>query len=123
MCFTLFCYSGIGDDILQPSNIRITLGQYDLRDAPENSYEMPVKAITTHPEYSCRKARNDIALLELAAKLQWSDFVLPACLPTAFGESGYSRFDNILATVAGWGWTNENTQKGINIYFKKNILI
>lgn len=50
--------------------------------------------------------------MELDKPLQWSKHVLPACLPTSFDEIGYIKYENILATVAGWGWTNENNKKG-----------
>lgn len=50
--------------------------------------------------------------MELEKPLQWSSHVSPACLPTGFDEIGYIKYENILATVAGWGWTNENNKKG-----------
>lgn len=74
---------------------------------------MNIKTITTHPEYTCKKVKNDIALLELDVPLTWTNFVSPACLPLEFGKIGYERFENFPATVAGWGWTSENNNKGL----------
>lgn len=89
------------------------MGQYDLtKDEYPNSYEMEIKTITMHPEYRCNKVSHDIAVLELSKSLEWSDRVLPACLPNALGEAGYDRYDNHLAIVAGWGWVNEDSKKG-----------
>lgn len=79
---------------------------------------MSVELITVHPEYICNKPRNDIAIIQVEKIITWSEGVRPACLPTSFGEVGYERFDSKLATVAGWGWTNENSNKGRT---KKNV--
>lgn len=119
--FYLVC-SGIGTNFLQPSSIKVTLGQHDLTQTSTKAYEMSITQITVHPDYKCSKPRNDIAIIHLTEALDWSDLVLPACLPTSFGENGYNRFDNVLATVAGWGWTNEQGSKGkcksfLNVWF------
>ncbi|GLV46395.1 hypothetical protein CBL_20738 [Carabus blaptoides fortunei] len=102
-----------GTNLLQAQQLRITLGQHDLTNGKRsNSYEMQIKDITMHPQYKCDRVSHDLAVMELVKSIQWSDNVLPACLPNGLGETGYNRFDNSLATVAGWGWLNENTQKG-----------
>ncbi|KAK5640309.1 hypothetical protein RI129_011120 [Pyrocoelia pectoralis] len=101
-----------GSSIIPASQLKITLAQYDLVQPSPYKYETLVKSATLHPDYVCGKVKNDLAILELEKELEWSEFVHPACLPIALGESGYKRFENILATVAGWGWTNENTQLG-----------
>lgn len=105
-------FSGIGGEFLQPSSIKITFGQHDLTQSSNRAYEISVNSITVHPEYICNKPRNDLAIITIERNIAWSEWVSPACLPTSFGELGYSRFDNILATVAGWGWTNEHSSKG-----------
>lgn len=78
-----------------------------------------------HPEYVCNKVKHDIAVLVLEKSLEWSEYVSPACLPTAPGEIGYQNFDNNLATVAGWGWTNEHSNKGMltDFFYKLSICI
>ncbi|KAL3284554.1 hypothetical protein HHI36_018711 [Cryptolaemus montrouzieri] len=104
--------TGIGIDLLQAANIKITLAQHDLSKTSEESYERSIKTVTVHPDYVCNKASNDIAILELGEKLVWSESVSPVCLPVAVGENGYIGIDDSLATVAGWGWTNELSSKG-----------
>lgn len=106
------CFSGIGSDFVQPSSIKVTLGQHDLTQSSGKAYEMSITDIIVHPEYKCSKPKNDLAIIHLEKPIGWSEFVTPACLPTSIGESGYNRFDNVLATVAGWGWTNELSNKG-----------
>ncbi|VEN63228.1 unnamed protein product [Callosobruchus maculatus] len=104
--------TGIGGDILKPANIKITLSQHDLTQKDSDAFQMPVKSITIHPEYNCGKPKDDIAILELDGTLAWTDSVLPACLPFGRSHDEHSTFDNLLATVAGWGWTNEDSAKG-----------
>ncbi|KAF5302968.1 hypothetical protein FQA39_LY10146 [Lamprigera yunnana] len=101
-----------GSTLISSSQIRITLGQYELMEQSSIKYEVGVKSTVVHPDYVCNKVKNDLAILELEKTLDWSDFVHPACLPTATGGEGYKRFANVLATVAGWGWTNEDSQIG-----------
>lgn len=108
----IYLHSGIDSDFLEPSSIKITIGQHDLTKTNTYAYETSVKTITIHPEYSCTRAKNDIAILELVKPLVWSNYALPACLANGLGEIGYTNYENILATVAGWGWTNENNKKG-----------
>ncbi|KAK4873505.1 hypothetical protein RN001_015534 [Aquatica leii] len=104
-----------GSSLIPVNQIRITMGQHHLTQPSSVTYEVGVKSATLHPDYVCSKVRNDLVILELERALEWSDNVHPACLPTAIHENGYKRFVDILATVAGWGWTNENSQIGINI--------
>lgn len=105
-------FRGIGQDLLRPDNIKVTVSQYDLSIKDSDAYQMSVKNINIHPGYICKKTKDDIAILELDGKLVWSESVLPACLPFGESHNGYSTYENILATVAGWGWTNENSNIG-----------
>lgn len=88
------------------------MSQHDLTIKDGDAFQMAVKTITVHPGYICRKPKDDIAILELDSKLQWSETVLPACLPIGSDHEGYTKFNNVKATVAGWGWLNEDTAKG-----------
>lgn len=97
---------------MKPANINITFSQHDLTNKDSDAYQMAVKTINIHPGYVCRKPKDDIAILELESILEWSDYVLPACLPLAVTHSEYTKFNDIIATVAGWGWTNEDSAKG-----------
>lgn len=98
---------------MQPAHIKVTIAQHDLTEKSSDAYEMTLKSIAIHPDYNCGKAKNDIALLELNHALKWSDSVSPACLPSSSAENdNVVPLDNVLATVAGWGWTHEDSSKG-----------
>lgn len=65
----------------------------------------------------CNKKSNDVALLKTARRLQWSSELRPACLPKFLSED----FSGSLATVAGWGFTDENRNEG-NITHIDNMI-
>lgn len=89
------------------------MSQHDLSNKGSDAYQMAVKSITVHPGYTCNKPKDDIAILELDDSINWSDVVVPACLPVDTDHEKHSKYDDVLATVAGWGWTNEDSSKGI----------
>lgn len=64
-----------------------------------------VSRIVKHPSYNpaLSKVVDDIALIELEQEAEWNDLVQPTCLPNPDRES----FTGMMATVAGWGFTNE----------------
>lgn len=103
--------SGTGE-ILRPNQIKISLAQHDLR-LKDEGYQMQVKHVITHPDYNCNKVVNDIAMLKLNEDIGWSKFVRPACVANEDTGTATSKYDNIEATVTGWGWLSENTSKYI----------
>lgn len=105
-------FRGIDEDVLKPSSIKITLSQHDLTNKNSDAYQMTVKNIVIHPGYVCRKPKDDIAIIELVNTVQWSETVVPACFPFTAIDDKYSKFNGVIATVAGWGWTNEDSAKG-----------
>lgn len=87
--------------------LHVTVGAHDLRRGQHTV--VSVSELVAHPDYDCRRYHNDIALLRLQTPLSWSAAVMPACFP------GYQNSHNHTgkeATVAGWGWTDENYSKG-----------
>lgn len=92
--------------------LRIRLGEYNLKgpEVPASKEERIASAIL-HPGHKCGKYADDIALLELARPIAWSESVKPACLPVATGKPGYSAFGGELAKAAGWGWFGEDRSK------------
>lgn len=97
---------------MKSSNIKITFSEYDLTNKNSEAYQKTVKNITIHPGYDCRKIKDDIAILELDDSLEWSESVLPACLPFSEPHEEYTQFNDLIGVVAGWGWTNEDNSKG-----------
>lgn len=88
------------------------MAQHDLTIKNSDAYQVAIKTITIHPGYICNKPKDDIAILELKDALSWSASVVPACFPVAEDHEKYSKFEDILATVTGWGWTSEDNSKG-----------
>ncbi|XP_019759056.1 trypsin-1 [Dendroctonus ponderosae] len=104
--------TGSGNDHLQARSIKVTISQHDLNKDDSEKFETTLKSVIVHPGYLCNKVKNDIAILELETAIRWTESVTPACLPAENEEKSYSGFHNILATVAGWGWTSEERGKG-----------
>ena len=93
------------------SQFLISLGQHSLKeDAPQETRMISVRRIVMHPNYRSRQVADDIALINLNDPVEWSNYVQPACLPNPDKES----FSGFLATVAGWGWTDE-VKNGIHL--------
>lgn len=92
--------------------MRVTLGEHNLKapEVPAARHESVINAVL-HPGHRCGKYVDDIALLELARAISWSESVKPACLPVATGKPGYSAFGDMLGVVAGWGWLGEDRSK------------
>ncbi|XP_052869744.1 trypsin 3A1-like [Anopheles cruzii] len=111
--------SGV-NKVLRPNQIRAVLGLYrmsefggnhiDPVDESRSAYEVGVGAIVPHPGYACSKPTNDIALLEVTERIRFTPTVRPVCLSS--GSDSSARVDGVTATVAGWGWQQENRNLG-----------
>lgn len=101
------------NELIRPTTIRVTLGEHDLTK-PEVpvSRELRIELIIPHPLHKCGKPRDDLALIRLAEDVTWSEVVAPACLPDGPSGKSYSDYAGTPATVAGWGWLNEDSSKG-----------
>ncbi|XP_011703282.1 PREDICTED: prostasin-like isoform X3 [Wasmannia auropunctata] len=101
-----------GPNKIPTGQLRVTLGEHNLRapEVPAAKHESVINAVL-HPGHKCGKYVDDIALLELARPISWSESVKPACLPVATGKPGYSAFGGVDAVVAGWGWLGEDRSK------------
>lgn len=71
----------------------------------KESRMLRVSRIVTHPSYrpTLSKVTDDIALIQLDQEAEWNDLVQPTCLPNPDRNS----YSGMMATVAGWGLTNE----------------
>ncbi|KAM0725657.1 Prostasin [Formica fusca] len=101
-----------GTNKIPVGQLRVTLGEHNLRapEIPAARHESVINVVL-HPNHRCGKYVDDIALLELARPISWSESVKPACLPVATGTPGYSTFGDMNAIVAGWGWLGEDKSK------------
>ncbi|XP_321740.6 trypsin-1 [Anopheles gambiae] len=111
--------SGV-NKILRANQIQAVLGLYrrsefggnqiDSDPFSDRAYEVGIRTIVPHPGYVCNKPSNDIALLELARRIDFSASVRPICLSS--GADGSARVEGQTAVVAGWGWQQENRNLG-----------
>lgn len=95
------------------------LGDLILYSNNDNSKhkDYKISRIITHPEYQYPLKYNDIALLKLETKVEFTNFIRPACLYTK------KTFDRTQALATGWGRTDfagDNSEKlmkvSLNIY-------
>ena len=99
--------------IFSLKGIQVSVAEHSLVDNEIGSTRhhvriIHVQQITLHPLYHSKKTEHDIALLQLQEEVEWNDRIQPACLPNPDKDS----FSGHLATVAGWGWTNEKKNGG-----------
>lgn len=84
---------------LQENNLRVRLGEYDIRKPNETrARDFAVKEITLHKEFDPASYHNDIAILTLEKQTNFDTYVWPICLPPV-NES----YVNKTVIVAGWG--------------------
>lgn len=67
-------------DIPIPNYYNANLGYYDRVMKQPGSVQRQINKIVIYPEYD--NLRNDIALLKLESPVQYSDVIVPACIPT-----------------------------------------
>lgn len=67
-----------------PKNLTVRLGAYRIKDISETqTLDLPVGMFIVHKDYSMpRPFSNDIALLKLDDPVEFTDFIIPICLPT-----------------------------------------
>lgn len=77
-----------------PKNLTVRLGAYRIKDASETqTKDLPVSMFVVHKDYSMpRPFSNDIAMMKLVETVDYTDYIIPICLPTE---------DQITTTQAG----------------------
>ncbi|XP_026756351.2 trypsin-1-like [Galleria mellonella] len=105
------CICSAFDEFYKTKQLSVVVGFTDISSTKSKE---PLSLIIPHPEYRCNRKSNDVALLKTMNQLQWTNALRPACLPQALSND----FSGVLATVAGWGFTNEDR----NIGSRPNIL-
>lgn len=82
------------------NNLVVRIGDWDLSSAtePDSSQELNVEKIVVHPDFQRRTHENNVALLILQKDAEYSDTVMPVCLPQPGQE-----FAGAKCFVTGWG--------------------
>ncbi|OCT59119.1 serine protease 27 [Xenopus laevis] len=90
-----------------PTSVIVILGAYKITGNNKEEVPVSLKRIIVHPKYNRTDLTADIALLELARDVPFTNVILPACLPTPSNEflPGYS------CIATGWGDTQFNSTK------------
>ncbi|XP_078285397.1 testisin-like [Rhinoraja longicauda] len=105
------CFGGSTAD-----NWTAVFGVHLLDQATKNIQKRTIKTIKIHP--NATNFDYDVALLELAEPVEYTDFVQPACLPAATTSiSGQT------CTTIGWGQTNENAGPLSNELLKTEVKV
>ncbi|XP_043942878.1 serine protease 33-like [Protopterus annectens] len=89
------------------STYTVLLGGYQLSLSNANTLILGVSKIFVNENYTNAERGNDIAVLQLAQTVTYTDNIRPVCLP----YSTYSIPDGTMCWVTGWG----NTKLGVNL--------
>eukprot|EP00091_Calanus_sinicus_P024521 TRINITY_DN884_c0_g1_i6.p1 TRINITY_DN884_c0_g1~~TRINITY_DN884_c0_g1_i6.p1 ORF type:complete len:329 (+),score=120.54 TRINITY_DN884_c0_g1_i6:156-1142(+) len=93
------------------SYFNILAGAHDVRASSEpHRVEITSYEGFTHPAWDPNTLENDIALVRLPEKIEFNDYIRPACLPPAEDES--NGYVGELTTPVGWG-KNADSAGGI----------
>lgn len=85
-------------------DLTLALGDHDLSTETEtNHVNVGVKQIIMHADYDTHTMDNDVALLQMARKVEFSQTIAPICLPYKFQDDD---FHGKIVKVIGWGTTS-----------------
>uniref|UniRef100_F6ZQ81 Serine protease 22 n=1 Tax=Callithrix jacchus TaxID=9483 RepID=F6ZQ81_CALJA len=88
------------DNLNKPSLFSVLLGAWQLGNPGSRSQKVGVAWVQPHPVYSWKEgARADIALVRLEHSIQFSERVLPICLP----DASIHLPPNTHCWISGWG--------------------
>ncbi|KAI4898820.1 hypothetical protein NFI96_004287 [Prochilodus magdalenae] len=72
-----------------------------------NEVTIPVSNAIKHPKYNPVTVDNDIALMRLASPVKFTNYILPACLPSRSLAERVLHLNGTQTVVTGWGKQNE----------------
>ncbi|XP_057576671.1 putative serine protease 47 [Hippopotamus amphibius kiboko] len=89
-----------------PENYRVVLGNAELHQRTQHTREMPLRRIITHPDFEkFHPFGSDIAMLQLLFPVNFTSYIIPACLPVP----GMQLPSNSSCWITGWGMLKEET--------------
>ena len=80
--------------------LAVRVGNYHIYEEDPDQADIPVKTILLHEEYDSWTVENDICLLELESK---ADFSSPAIAAINLPEAGQEYQPGTECSVSGWG--------------------
>lgn len=72
---------------------------FNLFNSSIKTFAIFQQSIIKHPEYSLTAKKNDIALILVAKRIWFTNFIRPACLQTDLTNADF----NTAFTLTGWG--------------------
>lgn len=83
------------------------LGDHQLMNPSNNSGKFAIQQIVVHPNYTANDTVYDIALVKLNDTVDFTNYILPMCLP----ESSVEFPDNTSCWITGWGRTKSKGEE------------
>ncbi|KAM6892529.1 mannan-binding lectin serine protease 1, partial [Xenentodon cancila] len=91
-----------------PEHVKVFLGLHSIRKKHEST-SRSVDQVILHPDFQPNNYNNDIALMRLTERVDFSWVIRPVCLPPPYREGDpLAPLPNSLGVVAGWGISNPN---------------
>lgn len=89
-------------DSTSPNAYRVVVGEYNLNANSASETKMELEKVIIHKHYDNYDTTNDIALLRVKGKIDFTQYVQPACLPNpANKERDYKTGTPTI--ISGWG--------------------
>lgn len=113
----------------------VRLGEWDINTNPDCELDVRgrkycvdphldvlIDYVLSHPLYvpSSKDQFNDIALIRMAESVQFTDFIIPICLPLA-ADIRNNHFTGTSMDVAGWGVTQKDKPSSIKLKIMVNV--
>nr|XP_011769501.1 putative serine protease 47 isoform X3 [Macaca nemestrina] len=95
-----------------PENYQVLLGNTQLYHQTQHTQKMSVHQIVTHPDFEkLHPFGSDIAMLQLHLPVNFTSYVVPACLPSQDMQLP----SNVSCWITGWGMLTED-REGCNCH-------
>ncbi|CAB0015721.1 unnamed protein product [Nesidiocoris tenuis] len=84
------------------SDVRVAVGDHDMAGRVRTGYEQSIDALRfiIHNKWNTKRVVNDIAIIQLARKINFNQNVGPVCLPSSVVD-----LEGQTVTAMGWGLT------------------
>lgn len=97
-------------DDLDIDDIEVKLGKYDIEEVEPQQVVTKIADVYYHPNFDAVTFDNDIALVLLANRVSFTDYIQPVCLgdSASIERDFFTTQDVRLGTVTGWGQLTES---------------
>ncbi|KAJ8889043.1 hypothetical protein PR048_008537, partial [Dryococelus australis] len=92
-------------DLVKQYPMQVVLGAHNISAMDSSEVNLTSTEFYIHPGWNRQKIMNDIALIKLPSKVQYSENILPVRLPARSQVT--ENFTNDEVTASGWGWDTQ----------------